>query len=644
MFQAPLPPGTWKLRLLGALRREETPHDLEVTIETPDGIWPERIDARAPTYNSPDHPAFWQVASATSNSLRAHLRVEIRPDPWVAGCRFEGECALLPDGTGHCSGTRDLLPVQIPIEWSFRPESIQPPGPPIDSPPVWTEFLRDPRTARLPDFSHAGWSASSSPGPLKELRILDVRDFGAHPDSGNDARPALQAAIDAAAAAGGAIVFLPPGRFELSLDEKQPPLEIGASHVILRGSGSGRGGTELYCHRRSNSPDPSKPWRANEFPCLIHAGPSPAHRIGGYGPQPGAATYRILAGEARAAELLVEEGHGLRTGDLLLLQMLEDRLGTLGRWLTEPAGRLATNYLGEGRALVSTTVRILATDGDRIQLDTPLRVPIRPEWRPCLRRIDTLRGIGIERLRLRTAWARVFDHHRDAEHDNGWDHIRWDGVVDGWIRDVVHDSPSTAVSLMGCKNCVVMDGRITGNPGHNGYTVSGASADNLFLRLHGDRAMHAFGLQGTSAGTVFLDCEASEPAGLDLHGGPCLDTLYDGMLGAVQHGGGSTSNVPPRHARGLVFWNWEAGHYTPYTHWRAFPRIADWSETPGFLAVGVRGRFGQRLEYLRPDGRGDSDADGPWGGVEALGRAVLPHSLYRAQWERRCGPLPDWLR
>ena len=45
------------------------------------------------------------------------------------------------------------------------------------------------------------------------LELFDVREFGATGVKSDDARPAIQAAIDACAAAGGGIVYLPPGEY-----------------------------------------------------------------------------------------------------------------------------------------------------------------------------------------------------------------------------------------------------------------------------------------------------------------------------------------------------------------------------------------------------------------------------------------------
>jgi hypothetical protein len=219
-------------------------------------------------------------------------------------------------------------------------------------------------------------------------------------------------------------------------------------------------------------------------------------------------------------------------------------------------------------------------------------------------------------------------------HDDGFDCIRFDGVVDGVIRDVVFANVSTAAMLAGCHRCTVSDCRIIGNPGHNGFCLSGPSSWNLWLRLGAGRQMHAFSLQGTVARTAIVDCDADEPAGFDLHGGPCLDTVVDGLTGCVDRGGGSDAAVPPRHGPGLVFWNWRTGTFDPYLPTRPVTRIHDRGAQRDLVAVGVHGR--RALHWREADGsQGTGDRREPGFTVFALDGVVAPRSLWAWQRARR---------
>ena len=102
----------------------------------------------------------------------------------------------------------------------------------------------------LPDFSYAGYDYGLSPLPQIDTAI-DVADFGAIPDDGIDDSAALKAALAAAHAADGPIrVQLGAGRYQLT-----EILWIERSGIVLAGTGSGKGGTELFMPRPLNQVD-----------------------------------------------------------------------------------------------------------------------------------------------------------------------------------------------------------------------------------------------------------------------------------------------------------------------------------------------------------------------------------------------------
>lgn len=79
-----------------------------------------------------------------------------------------------------------------------------------------------------PDFSRAGLQE----GKRQPSKTIKVVDHGAFPDDEEDDTQALQAAFDAAGEAGGALVQLEAGQYDLSA-----PLYIYHSGVVIRGAG-----------------------------------------------------------------------------------------------------------------------------------------------------------------------------------------------------------------------------------------------------------------------------------------------------------------------------------------------------------------------------------------------------------------------
>lgn len=116
---------------------------------------------------------------------------------------------------------------------------------------LWQQF----KTAKLngtepilPDFSYAGYNYSESPIPdTSGWTVFNVTNYGAVANDGLYDDAAIQATIDAAQAAGGGIVFFPPGRFMVSFDEDiTKTIRISGSNILLKGSGLSTGGTEIF--------------------------------------------------------------------------------------------------------------------------------------------------------------------------------------------------------------------------------------------------------------------------------------------------------------------------------------------------------------------------------------------------------------
>lgn len=506
---------------------------------------------------------------------------------------------------------------------------------------IFRDWSRDAARSPLPDFSYAGYARGESAPPVVDGPIFEVTDFGAVPDDGQDDIAAIQRAIDAAEKAGGGVVRFPKGVFDFDKAGRGGFLRIRAGNIVLRGAGSGADGTILHDHAFSNSPDPRRTWLANTVPSFVHAGPFDLAGLEGYGygPERGEVLTTIDPAPRNARQLTVDNPANLRVGQTVLLAMT-DPDGSLVRELTAPMTRVARAYQGVGVQRFQQLVTIERIDGKRITIDAPIRWQLEQRWAPSLHAIRVIEQVGIESIRMRTNWRGPFRHHASVEGNDGWNHIRFDQVRSGWVRDVVHDGTTMAVMLASTKNCTVMNGRIEGPQGHNGYVVIGCATDNLFVDLDGATAFHTFQIQGNPVGNVFLRCRGDEPSAIDSHGGLGVATLFDSCVGLVFSGGGADNNVPPRHAHGLVLWNWQVGRRNPYNG-REQPMFAKINECPGFIAVGVRGRDGQALQWQDAANKSQSrDADVPGAYVESLGEPVEPASLYEAQLQQRLRSRP----
>eukprot|EP00887_Chlorella_sp_A99_P006605 scaffold3.g6605.t1 len=100
-----------------------------------------------------------------------------------------------------------------------------------------------PSSARLSDWSRAGYASASAAIPVRNDATIDARTIGARGDGVTDDTAALQRAINKAASTpGGGVVFLPAGTYAIS-----SPLLVSGSGVVIRGQGMDK--TTIYVTR-----------------------------------------------------------------------------------------------------------------------------------------------------------------------------------------------------------------------------------------------------------------------------------------------------------------------------------------------------------------------------------------------------------
>lgn len=602
----------------GAFAFKDKRHDLIVEWRRRDGVWDREGLGHTPTLVSSLHEL--EIATA-GEALRVKGRIE--PDAWTV---FGGPLVLTitPGEGGKATYAGEFNGAAIAGEATMRwePAARASRGRTAALPAILQAFAKDGPAGRLYDFSYAGRGTQD---PTPGLPVFHATAFGVEADSGKEALPGIQAAIDAASRAGGGVVQLPAGILDCNVEKKLPALRIAADRVMLRGAGSGLDGTILVNHRYSDTPDPKQPWRAGEHPLLI---------IGTHEDVPPERITAVTAGRRGERVIAVEDASALRVGQTVLLRQLEVEDGSLARDLVQGQVAVARNWQGAGKELVSQIAVIVAVDGNHAVLDAPLHRNV-TRWPAELCRFAMIAHSGIAALRMRGHWGGYFIHHKNGEHDNGWDQVKMVRVRAGYAGDLVCESTTSAIGVKDCLGCVVENCRIMGNLGHNGFVLGGRSTGNLFLRCHAGRNMHGFNVNGTLAGNAVVECTMDEPSGVDLHGGIGCDNLFDAMVGGVTKGGGSAGAVPPRHGPGFVLWNWCCGHYNPYKVWQRYATAASHKETPGFIAVGLHGAYGQEIGFATPEGVKAGAMDEAWGYVESPGQAVQPRSLFH--WMRGGG-------
>lgn len=482
-----------------------------------------------------------------------------------------------------------------------------------------TSIAQIERGQGIPDYSYAGYHRSERPIPEVEGPIFNIVDYGAKPNDEKSDRAAIQAAIDAAAANGGGVVLVPKGRFDLGQKSNAGSVFIRHSNVVLRGEGSGPGGSLLYMSEALAPPPPMKLWAS---PYVFQIGAIRKEKKLG----------RIAAHASRGAwEIELETPVDLQAGDWIALQLKDNspelvKSELAGFQVIDPRWK---SIIRDG-VTVTERHQVASVKGNRIRLTTPIIKPIdvRYNWRVV--HFEPLEEIEIENLRFEGAWSERFEHHKNWLHDGGYSMVSMKGVVDSWIRDCVFVNLNCVGAVNGSAQVTVLDNVIEGNPGHSAIRFSN-STHCLMARVE-DRAgqWHSVGISNEAIGNVLYQCYWGSKTSFESHSSQPRHSLFDSCVGGFMkgHGGGAAHNQPT-HMEGLILWN----------HLKTNEALADFQFEPldelywRVLQPLLVGMHGSSISFRE----GQST-------VISLGSPIAEGSLYEFQVTRRLGEIPEDLR
>jgi len=558
-------------------------------------------------------------------------------------------------------------------------------------PEVWRKFIKNgPTKNNLPDFSRAGYHMGNEPLPDIGGEIFDVtsQPFGAVPDDGNDDTTAIQAAIDAASAAGGGVVFLPKGRYEVHKSPEHGFLTISHGNVIIRGQNKpGVAPLDAMADAPAKESDPSE--------TILHFGsPGRADRIHRLGTVPAEkegrhwTTIAVMGSESTGEltrytktltrgekEVEVMDSSALSPGQSVIIEFDDPKIDPenpgpekvdIAAQLTHPLKLVKnqTDTFGKVSAKISWIVKVdKVLDRKRILLSEPARFDQFLRYAPRILSFNGIKEVGIENLTIESSWKGGYRHHKPytkadgkiirtaKEQDYLWGGIWFSAVSDGWVKNVIFRNLTQGIIFSRSAHMTARDLTFQGLDGHAGVTIAQShgilveSAD-FFARL-----VHPVSLKNFASGNVITDCEThydgrdsnnSTDAVIDFHGLFPYENLFENMRGFYICPGGDTSVMPHSGVRN-VFWNIEApAHMSCYTcelkdeFMRTYDYASTSSGTPatmyefqpqGFF-IGLTRRENKKVTM----GGITSDQQNEWITVEGLNRRDMGiSSLYKAQ-------------
>lgn len=484
----------------------------------------------------------------------------------------------------------------------------------------------------LPDFSYAGYNHGVGGLPNFEGTIVDVTEFGVTADDHIDDSLAMLSALEQARSIEGpVIVQLPAGRVIIS-----EILKIDRSQIVLRGAGSGEGGTDLHIPRPLQMIDKTDYLseireylvkynkRQRETDRNIDELFSEYSWTGGFiwvqkeGTR--AASYLVsedpeikvladaVSGQARTQIVTVTSAENLKVGDVVELQWL-NRQGERGPLLREIYGDTdlkigSHHWTFPDRPLVRQKTKILAVDGDEIRISDPLLHEISADIPAQFAQWDHLTHVGIEDLQISFPISPYFGHHLER----GYNGIYLTSAFDSWVRNVNFTNADTGILSYNSANVTISDIETNGDRQAH-YSVHAGNVHNVLIEnlTVNNSPIHSLSLNTQSTKCVFKNAVVHNAAVLDQHAGANHQNLFDNItlnVDALENDEGAYYPVWDGSGAGY----WQPGHGRYNTTWNLKVNVRSGADKGGrVLLTGLA--EGPNARIIGISGNRDFDLD-----------------------------------
>ncbi len=451
------------------------------------------------------------------------------------------------------------------------------------------KILTDSKTNYLPDFSYAGYHFGESQIPEATGKNINATDFGVKANDGLDDSKALLKAIKAATSTEGNVILqLPAGRIILS-----DILYIERSNFVLRGTGSGENGTELYFPRpMMYLKDPESLAELREYlttfdkrqreaennidlPFSQYAWSGgfiwtqvPNERVKSYldkyEPTPNVLA-KVSSGNMGEHIINVSDVKGLKVGDIVELQLFNkdgengEIIQDLYKGAKVKPGSHHWNF--PKLPIVRQQVEITKISNSKITIKTPLTIAIKPSYQAQLVEWKHLNEVGIEHIRFTFPDIPRVAHHVEP----GNNAIFLTRVFNSWVKDVVITNADSGILAEEDANVTIQD-IVTDGPHMAHYTVTLGGVHNILvknLKIY-NKTVHPLSFNTFATKNVYQNCEIFTDPLLDQHSGANHQNLFDNITvhltpdknnSYLLFGGGGADYWKPSHGPFSTFWN-----------------------------------------------------------------------------------------
>ncbi|OXA76480.1 glycoside hydrolase family protein [Flavobacterium frigidimaris] len=451
------------------------------------------------------------------------------------------------------------------------------------------KILTDSKANYLPDFSYAGYHFGESQIPEVTGKIINATDFGVKANDALDDSKALLKAIKAATSTEGNVILqLPAGRIILS-----DILYIERSNFVLRGTGSGENGTEIYCPRPMmylKNPESlaelreylttfDKRQREAEnnidlsFSQYAWSGgfiwtQVPGERVKSYldkyEPIPNVLA-KVSSGNMGEHVITVSAVKGLKVGDIVELQLFNkdgengEIIKDLYKGASVKPGSHHWNF--PKLPIVRQQVEITKISNSKITIKTPLTIAVKPSYQAQLVEWKHLEEVGIEHIRFTFPDIPRVAHHVEP----GNNAIFLTRLFNSWVKDIVITNSDSGILAEEDANVTIQD-IVTDGPHMAHYTVTLGGVHTILvknLKIY-NKTVHPLSFNTFATKNVYQNCEIFTQPLLDQHSGANHQNLFDHITVHINpdknnsyllFGGGGADYWKPSHGPFSTFWN-----------------------------------------------------------------------------------------
>ncbi|HWK57639.1 MAG TPA: DUF4955 domain-containing protein [Parapedobacter sp.] len=411
---------------------------------------------------------------------------------------------------------------------------------------LWDEYVRAYKSgtsATAPDFSYAGYHFSEEEIPdVSNRKRFDVTCYGAMPNDDQPDEAGIQAAIDAAQAhPGGGVVFFPPGRFLVSADTaSRRQLHVNSSNIVLKGSGSGRGGTEIY---QANI------WVGRRL-FLFQPPSSRSGRL-----------TTVVSDMPRGSFWVdVKDGSSLRPGQHVVLRHRSE-VFTRKYFGELPLNPKWDRLFGPRGGMQIQEIHVIEqVQENRIRFKNPIQFDLTlVDAAPFeLHAFESITECGVEDILFTSNWRSYpedFVHHKDVIHDSGYMALGMENVRNSWIRNCEFRDWNDCIHIRAGFAVTVENVIFGGKKGHT--SIHARSCYGVLIKdCHFNGAHHhGPGIGYGAVSSVITRCTLGEDQNIDIHSGQPYANLFDDIDGGIFANLGGPEPGFPHHGRHLVFWN-----------------------------------------------------------------------------------------